>query len=585
MTFKPAKCPSCGGDLQLPDDKQSVKCMYCGNEIVVRTALNKQLPSIDNLLKLALVAAESSNFKESSDYYTKVLEQDPTNVMAWMGKGLSCGFNLDYETSMACFRQVRELEPQNSQVAEMENRVISVNVKKCLKLAEDAILQGNRIYSENDTSGSDAIKVIQGKSLSKIASESGNPADSAKHSYTSGMSWLSVAADMARKEQISDIEKMVNEIRNNFRISRTFGANLTEKMTDMIVEKIKKVDPRFMPTSTHSGCFVVTATMGSEENIYIETLQQFRDSVLQYTFAGRIFIKNYYHYGPYLANIISKSLLLRKISFITVVLPATWVARKYVKTPPDIRQKLNRFRHGQTVSFMRKLSILLLLFLVGGCSLLPSEKEAKSAIMETLSLCGKPSNDYFSVEVSGMSKQSDDTVIVMAKISVSASFASVFDFPIVSKMNYKFTLKRYNKGWLIEKIEPQNNIDTSVIDIYTFMQLLNTKCNRFAFGSAKGSLDALRIALTVYYGDTNKWPPDLQSLTPKYLNEIPSISIGTHAKTNRIVNLKNCSGTCKDVTNSGGWLYCASPVPNKIGIAIRMNSDELSPEGKKLCEY
>ena len=39
MTFKAARCPTCGGDLQVPDDRTSVKCMYCGGEVIVREAI------------------------------------------------------------------------------------------------------------------------------------------------------------------------------------------------------------------------------------------------------------------------------------------------------------------------------------------------------------------------------------------------------------------------------------------------------------------------------------------------------------------------------------------------------------------
>jgi predicted RNA-binding Zn-ribbon protein involved in translation (DUF1610 family) len=40
MNFVAATCPSCGGSLQVPDDRDAVKCMYCGGEIIVRQAIN-----------------------------------------------------------------------------------------------------------------------------------------------------------------------------------------------------------------------------------------------------------------------------------------------------------------------------------------------------------------------------------------------------------------------------------------------------------------------------------------------------------------------------------------------------------------
>jgi DNA-directed RNA polymerase subunit RPC12/RpoP len=39
MSFKAAKCPNCAGDIQVPDDRDTVKCMYCGSDIVVREAI------------------------------------------------------------------------------------------------------------------------------------------------------------------------------------------------------------------------------------------------------------------------------------------------------------------------------------------------------------------------------------------------------------------------------------------------------------------------------------------------------------------------------------------------------------------
>jgi len=36
MTFKAATCPSCGGALQVPDDRTTVKCVYCDVDVIVR---------------------------------------------------------------------------------------------------------------------------------------------------------------------------------------------------------------------------------------------------------------------------------------------------------------------------------------------------------------------------------------------------------------------------------------------------------------------------------------------------------------------------------------------------------------------
>src|ERR1043166_3003666 len=35
MMFVPAKCPSCGGDIQVPQGRDTIICMYCGTRIIV----------------------------------------------------------------------------------------------------------------------------------------------------------------------------------------------------------------------------------------------------------------------------------------------------------------------------------------------------------------------------------------------------------------------------------------------------------------------------------------------------------------------------------------------------------------------
>jgi tetratricopeptide (TPR) repeat protein len=92
MEFKPAQCPSCGGSLQLPDDRTSVNCMYCGGSVIVQEAIQAAVSaSVPNLLKLARAAAHSQNHQEAYHYYTKALELDAHHSEAWAGKAESAG--------------------------------------------------------------------------------------------------------------------------------------------------------------------------------------------------------------------------------------------------------------------------------------------------------------------------------------------------------------------------------------------------------------------------------------------------------------------------------------------------------------
>jgi hypothetical protein len=94
MEFKPAHCPSCGGSLQVPDDRLTVNCMYCGASVIVREAIQAAaVASIPNLLRLANTAAFSGNYHEAYNYFTRVLEYDSHNCEAWAGKAEAAGWH------------------------------------------------------------------------------------------------------------------------------------------------------------------------------------------------------------------------------------------------------------------------------------------------------------------------------------------------------------------------------------------------------------------------------------------------------------------------------------------------------------
>jgi DNA-directed RNA polymerase subunit RPC12/RpoP len=100
MSFKAARCPNCKKDIQVPDDLDNAKCMYCGSIIVVKEAVKLAGggANIETLLELVeyeekLVGVFQN--KKANKYYLKVLEHDPKYVEAWVGKGLNThGFEM-----------------------------------------------------------------------------------------------------------------------------------------------------------------------------------------------------------------------------------------------------------------------------------------------------------------------------------------------------------------------------------------------------------------------------------------------------------------------------------------------------------
>ncbi|MGH7295922.1 MAG: tetratricopeptide repeat protein [Polyangiaceae bacterium] len=98
--FKAAKCPECGADIQVPSDRDQVKCMFCGKDIIVRQAIQASAgPNVQNWVRLAAAAEEADNHDEAYDYYTRVLEVEPENHEAWFGKAVAAGWGSNLSRS------------------------------------------------------------------------------------------------------------------------------------------------------------------------------------------------------------------------------------------------------------------------------------------------------------------------------------------------------------------------------------------------------------------------------------------------------------------------------------------------------
>lgn len=92
MQLQAAKCPECGADIQVPSDRTSIKCMYCGKDILVQQAISAAGPPVVHLIQLAQAAEASGNHEEAYQYWTRALEVDPTNAVAWLGKAIAAGW-------------------------------------------------------------------------------------------------------------------------------------------------------------------------------------------------------------------------------------------------------------------------------------------------------------------------------------------------------------------------------------------------------------------------------------------------------------------------------------------------------------
>jgi tetratricopeptide (TPR) repeat protein len=118
-------CPKCRGNVAPALGAGSAKCPYCGASLLVDGLPAPSLPAappVANLLKLADAAVGAKNFEEAHHYFTRVLEQQPDNATAWIGKGLAAGqaSTLDNNRSgemRACIDRALALTPPTEKTA------------------------------------------------------------------------------------------------------------------------------------------------------------------------------------------------------------------------------------------------------------------------------------------------------------------------------------------------------------------------------------------------------------------------------------------------------------------------------------
>ena len=117
-------------------------------------------------------------------------------------------------------------------------------------------------------------------------------------------------------------------------LSDAYEKDMRQKMGRYVV-KMQKLDPSYKPPTAQrqqpNACFVATATMGDFNHPHVKTLRAFRDEFLKESVIGMHFIERYYRVGPYFARFIQTSLILRAISCLTLIRPATLLAKFLLK--------------------------------------------------------------------------------------------------------------------------------------------------------------------------------------------------------------------------------------------------------------
>lgn len=136
--------------------------------------------------------------------------------------------------------------------------------------------------------------------------------------------------------------KKKSEISNYIQKKTKLSAERSEVIKE-ILKKIKFIEskyPKDRPTardsydhnenSSSSGCFIITATTGSANNIIVNDFKRFRDEKLVKFWIGRTFISVYYMIAPVLATVIENNQSLRDLTLKYFVTPMHTFIKTYL---------------------------------------------------------------------------------------------------------------------------------------------------------------------------------------------------------------------------------------------------------------
>lgn len=319
MKFLAAVCPHCGGNLQLPDDRDVVKCMYCGVNVVVQKATQLAPGNKQNFLELAEHAYSAGNYNESYEYYTKVLEIEPNNSKAWFGKGNSAGWlsklsEFRFNEMLVAYENAIKFAPDDSKEALRISCAVELNAVAiaCHAISRKHMLE---FIALADTWGEYLDRCGTIMSLLEVA-----------HSFDpNNIEVMNNIVYLCK----DNIEGAIFNDPYNSNMTKTVGVSdeYESGLRSTILEysdKIKNLNPNYVVPEVKkaSACFVVTATMGNEEHSSVQILRTFRDNTLSEFKAGRMFIDWYYTHGPSIAKYIEQSTTARILAYILIVTPS-----------------------------------------------------------------------------------------------------------------------------------------------------------------------------------------------------------------------------------------------------------------------
>ena len=320
-------CTNCGAQVAATDRF----CAACGNTLggaaqPAAAPAGDEAANVATLMGMAKTAEIGGNNAEALQYFNRVLEIDPTNADAWVGKGKSAAWqstlaNLRLSECMIAFQHAIANSGAHRQV-----------------VTSTVVLETNTLVT--------ALYSIARSHMVEFASQ-----DKTWASYIQHVAVMLDALEEARKWEpenrltLGNIVTLCKDNIEGYTFRDRFNNNapvlheITPKyegflraLMDGANATLLELDPGYQAPSVQKkkadACFVVTATMGDFDHPDVKLLRQFRDSWIMQQRGGRSLVSFYYRIGPTLAGWIGGSDRRRSVAYRLIVKPAVGFARK-----------------------------------------------------------------------------------------------------------------------------------------------------------------------------------------------------------------------------------------------------------------
>ena len=158
MALTPVKCSQCGANLQIDNTRDIFFCSFCGTKMMVEKQYIEHsgkvsisgMASEDSLIERAFIFIGDGEFERADEYCERVLDANPKNWEAYLGK-LLCTLNIKSKEELglsytplvnnSLFRRAVEYAPANEKEQllaydeEITNRINNEEEEKVRTLA------------------------------------------------------------------------------------------------------------------------------------------------------------------------------------------------------------------------------------------------------------------------------------------------------------------------------------------------------------------------------------------------------------------------------------------------------------------